>query len=218
MKITRHMTSRRTFVAGAAAFAAGALLPLPAAARWGVVHELSGEATINGFRLVPASAIRPGSTIATGAEGRVWFTLGGDAYFLRPRSRLRLEPSGPGEEVVNALRLLSGAVGATFRGGAGRSLRTSSITIGVRGTGVYIETSPQETYACTCFGAAELRSVATEGTLEHLAPRGAPHLARRILHDPQTGTRIAAASLERHTNEEMARLERIAGRPNPFNS
>ena len=214
----RDATSRRAFLAGSAALAAGALLPLPAAARWGVVHELSGEATINGFRLARASAIRAGSTLATGADGRVWFTLGGDAYFLRPRTRLRLEPEGLGDEVVRALRLLSGAVGATFRSGVDRRVRASTVTIGVRGTGIYVETSPQETYACTCFGAAELWSVATEGTLEHLGPRGAPHLARRILHDPQAGTRIVAAPLERHTNEEMGRLERLAGRPYPFSS
>lgn len=211
-------TSRRTFLAGSAALAAGALLPLPAAARWGVVHELAGEATINGFRLVRASAIRAGSTIATGADGRVWFTMGGDAYFLRPRSRLRLEPSGLGDEIVRALRLLSGALGATFRSGAERSVRARTVTIGVRGTGLYVEASARETYACTCFGAAELRSVQTEGALEHLAPRGAPHVARRILHDPEKGTRIVAAPLERHTNEEMGRLERMAGRPYPFSS
>lgn len=214
----RDATSRRTFLAGSAALAAGALLPLPAAARWGVVHELAGEATINGFRLTRASAIRAGSTIATGAGGRVWFTLAGDAYFLRPHTRLRLEPSGLGDEVVRALRLLSGAIGATFRSGAERSVRAATVTIGVRGTGVYVETSAKETYACTCFGAAELRSVATDGTLERLAPHGAPHVARRVLHDPETGTRIIAAPLERHTNEEMGRLERLAGRFYPFSS
>jgi hypothetical protein len=44
------------------------------------------------------------------------------------------------------------------------------------------------------------------------------HLARRIYRDPAMGMRIVQAPFERHTSEEMARLERLAGRPDPFNS
>ena len=44
------------------------------------------------------------------------------------------------------------------------------------------------------------------------------HLARRIHREAMSGMRIVPAGFERHTNEEMARLESLAGRPNPFRS
>ena len=80
------MTSRRQFLATCAA-----LLPLPAAAQaaWGVVHELVGDVTLNDFPLTRQSALQAGQTVRTGADGRVWFSIGADAYFLRPNSRLR---------------------------------------------------------------------------------------------------------------------------------
>jgi hypothetical protein len=44
------------------------------------------------------------------------------------------------------------------------------------------------------------------------------HVARRIYRDPRMGMRVAPAAFERHTNEEIAALEKLAGRGNPFKS
>jgi hypothetical protein len=191
--------NRRHFLASAA----GALLPLPAAAQSATIHELSGEVLVNGFRMAPNSAVFPGQTIQTGADGRIWFTVAGDAYFLRPQS---------------VLRLVTGALGATFAPGRQRSVQTGTATIGIRGTGVYIEASREETYACTCFGTTEKYSSETGTMMERLVVSTQNHLARRILRDPAMGMRVVEAPFERHSSEEIARLERLAGRPNPFRS
>lgn len=206
--------NRRQFVAAAA----GAILPLPAAAQSAAIHELAGEVRINGFRMAPNSAIFPGQTIQTGADGRIWFTLGGDAYFLRPGSELRLIANDARGALIDVLRLVTGGLGATFRPGRRRSVVASTATIGIRGTGVYVETSREETYACTCFGATEKRSNVSGAMMERLEVTTRNHLARRILLDPAMGMRIIEAPFERHTSEEMTRLERLAGRPDPFSS
>jgi hypothetical protein len=201
------MTSRRHFLA---AFAA--LLPLPAAAQapLGVVHELVGDVTLNDVPLSRQSALQSGQTIRTGADGRVWFSIGGDAYFLRPNSRLRLEASKPKEPVIDFLRLVTGALGATFQRGTRRTLIAPTATIGIRGTGVYLEATPQVAYFCTCFGSTEI--LAPSGSmLENVAAAGT-HQARMMM----TGERIVPAGMQRHTNEEMARLEALVGRANPF--
>lgn len=203
--------SRRRFVCRSAAVAAGALLPLPALAQWGVVHELSGEVLLNGTAMARNSAIRSGQTITTGRNGQVWFSVAGDAFFLRPGSELRLRPGGARDTVIEALRLVTGALGATFGRGARRSVIAQTVTIGIRGTGIYVETAPQETYACTCFGSTELFSAATGTMLEAVSAQN--HQARRISREG-----VVAAPFERHTSEEIARLERLAGRPNPFQS
>jgi hypothetical protein len=213
------MTSRRRFLSGSAALA-GALLPLPAAAQapWGRVHELSGEVFLNGAPMAPNTAVQGGQTVSTGASGKVWFSIAGDAYFLRPRSELRLQSSNWRESVIDALRLVTGAMGATFRPGAQRSVFALTATIGIRGTGVYVDTTPEETYACTCFGSTEMYSAAGGAMMEAVRVMTENHLARRIHRDPTMGMRIVSAPFERHTNEEIARLEQLAGRPSPFRS
>ena len=163
--------NRRRFVTTSGALAAGALLALPAAAqaRWGAIHELRGRVLLNGRPMAPNSAVQPGQTITTGADGQVWFTLGGDAYFLRPGSELRLAPS-LGDALVEHLRLVTGALGATFRRGARRTVVADTVTIGIRGTGIYVDTGPDATYVCACFGAAELNSAADHGLLRAQHP------------------------------------------------
>jgi hypothetical protein len=158
------MTSRRDFLI------ASVLLPLPAAAQapFGVVHQLVGDVTLNDVPLTRQSALQSGQTIRTGAGGRVWFSIGADAYFLRPNSRLRLDASKPREPIIDFLRLVTGALGATFQRGSRRTLVAPTATIGIRGTGVYLEATPEVAYFCTCFGATEI--LAPSGSMMRYLP------------------------------------------------
>jgi hypothetical protein len=200
------MISRRHFVVALGA----TLLPLPAAAqsRMGVIRELSGEVTLNGFAAARRSALQAGQTLATGADGQVRFTVGNDAFFLRPESRMRLDASRPGEVFIDFLRLLTGALGAAFERGMRRTIVTPTSTIGIRGTGVYLEAAPDWTYACTCFGTTEVSS-----SIDERFPVSARHHEARLV---RRGVPIVRAAMERHTDEEMAALEALVGRGNPF--
>ena len=206
------MISRRDFLI------AGALLPLPAAAQapFGIVRELAGTVTLNDFPLAPNSALQSGQTIRTGADGRVWFTIGADAYFLRPNSTMRLDGSKPGEPLIDFLRLVTGALGATFARGMQRTLVAPTATIGIRGTGVYLEASPDVAYFCTCFGSTEIFTAPSGNMMESVAVSTENHQARMIHREAMSGMRIVRAGFERHTNEEIARLEALVGRPDPF--
>jgi hypothetical protein len=209
------MTSRRLFLIGTA----GALLPLRAyAQQFGTVRELSGMVTLNDYPLTRQSGLLPGQTLRTGDDGRVWFTLGSDAFFLRPNSTLRIQSSSPRQPVIDFLRLVTGALGATFARGMRRSLVTPTATIGIRGTGVYVEASREVTYACTCFGATEIISTPTGTMIESVAVATESHQARTILRDAGVAMRIQPAGFHSHTSDEMVRLEQLAGRPNPFRS
>ena len=205
------MIDRRRFLA-----LTGALLPLPVLAQAGSVHEISGDVLLNGFPMARNSAVLPGHTITTGATGRVWFTVGGDAFFLRPGSELRLRAEGSSNLLIDAMRLVTGALGATFGRARPRTVITPTVTIGIRGTGVYVETSREETYACNCFGSVEMNSIQTGAMMERVQVTAENHQARRIHRDPQMGMRIQRAAFERHSNEEIIRLEQLAGRPSPF--
>jgi len=200
------MISRRRFVAALGS----TLLPLPASAqsRVGAIHELSGDVTLNGFAATRRSALQAGLTIATGADGHARFTVGNDAFFLRPNSRMRLDAARPAEAFIDFLRLLTGALGATFERGMRRAILTPTSTIGIRGTGVYIEAAPDWTYACTCFGTTEVSSPMNENFLV-----SARHHEARLI---RPGVPIVRAAMERHTDEEMVALAALVGRANPF--
>jgi hypothetical protein len=202
------MTSRRRFLAGTAA----ALLMAPARAQklLGVVHEVAGDVTVNHVRLTHLGVLEAGQTLRTGADGRIWFSLGGDACFLRPNSELRLDAWRARDAVIDLLRLVSGALGATFARGMHRTLIAPTATIGIRGTGIYLAAAPDAAYLCTCFGATEIATVPSGGT-DSVAVAAEYHQARRI-----AGGKIVPAPFESHTNEEIARLEALVGRPDPF--
>src|SRR5437868_14514872 len=188
------MITRRDFLI------AGALVPLPAGAQspFGVVRELAGNVTLNEVPLLRNSALQGGQTIRTGADGRVWFSIGADAYFLRPNSRMRLEQSKPSEPFIDFLRLVTGGLGATFSRGMRRTLIAPTATIGIRGTGIYLEASPDVAYFCTCFGSTEI--LAPSGSmLQNVAVSTENHQARMMM----SGMRIVPAGFERHTNEEI---------------
>lgn len=201
------MTSRRRFIAAAT------LTLLGPAARGqrliGVMHEVAGDVTVNDVRLTHLGVLQAGQTLRTGADGRILFSLGADAYFLRANSELRLDAWRPREAVIDLLRLVTGALGATFARGVRRTLITPTATIGIRGTGIYLSAMPDATYLCTCFGATDIDMVPSAASASVSAARQF-HQARRIRRD------IAAAPLQGHTSEEIARLEALVGRPDPF--
>ena len=186
-------------------------LPVRAAPPPGVVRELAGEAYLSGHRLTRDTLLQPGQTIETGEDGQVWFTVGEDAFLVRPRSRLRLDTSGAGAAVLDFLRLVSGGLAATFSRGPRRRLVTPTSTIGIRGTGVYLEAAPAWTYACTCFGTTELSPYAKSAPVEVTSRN---HSARRIDRDGS----VVPVAFERHTSAEIAHLENLVGRPDPFRS
>lgn len=206
---------RRSFLAGSGALAAGAFLPMPAAGQTATIHELTGEVLLNGRRLLRGARIAPGDSLYAGPGASLWFTLGADAFFLRERSELRLEARAR-SAIIEGLRLITGALGATFARGAERRVIARTVTIGIRGTGIYLDTTPEQTYACTCFGATELKSADDGAMMESVKVVTGNHFARRIWRDPKMGMRILEAPFERHTNAEIARLESLAGRPDPF--
>src|SRR3972149_78080 len=158
-------TQRRRFLRASAALAAGAVLPLPAAAQTATVYELAGEVLVNGRRIGRDAAIRAGDTIFTGRGASIWFIVAGDSFFLRQ--------------------------------GAERRLVARTVTIGIRGTGVYVETAPEVTYACTCFGATELKTPQDEKMMERVVVGAGNHFARRVHRDPHMGMRIEQAPFER---------------------
>ena len=227
--ITR--VTRRDFLHSAAAIAAGAAglaaQPLWAQAPVESIHDLKGAVLVNGERINGRAVIRSGDTVQTGSDGRVTFVVGGDAFFLRERSELRIEKSPMGDFSISALRMITGAVGMVFgkRSASQVAITTPTVTAGIRGTGCYMETRGDATYFCTCYGAIELTGV--QDTSQKALIAASHHQPKLVYREPRDGQWIADAKVDNtHTDAEMDMLEKCVGRrapwftggPNPYAS
>ena len=202
---------RRRFLTASAAL--GVAVLIPGGVHAADVRELAGTVKVNGKPATRKTRVRPGDVVETGPKSKVVFVIGQDAFLLREQSRLNLDKSKPGKEAVIAgLRLVTGALLAVFGKGL-RTIETATATAGIRGTGVYIEASPTQTYFCTCYGEVELRDKAR--TVRKLVVSGY-HTPNMIFAQLVGGKMMAPAEVKDHTDDELIMLEKLVGRTSPI--
>ena len=183
------MPTRRDCLMGAAgfllvgeAFAQGRL-------EQGIRHR-SGDVRLSGDR------------ISTGGDGQLTIVVGRDAMLVRRNSTLNV--------VANGFRLVTGAVLTVFSPGRSRQLTTPTATIGIRGTAVYLEAERGRTYACTCYGEAELGSAFDPSARETV--RTKHHEQPRYLMAKSSPQMLMQAPLLNHGDEELRQLEGLLSR------
>jgi hypothetical protein len=202
------MVSRRRWLQGAAAL----LIVREALAAGKIekgVYRVRGDARVNGAPARQGTDIRPGDAVTTGAGAEIVFVINRDAFLLRANARVEV-----GSGAADVFRLVTGALLSVYQPGQAKTLRVQTATIGIRGTAVYVESSADKAYVCTCYGEAELvpqddpAARETVKTSHHEQPRfimakGAPH-------------RIMPAPVVNHTDAELVLLESLVGRNVPF--
>jgi hypothetical protein len=182
--------------------------PLPAGRSF---YDVSGPVMVNGKPATLATPVGVNDTVETGKSGRAIFVVGLDAYILRDNSRLELKGSGV---FANQLRLFTGALLSVFGKGP-RTVSGPTSTIGVRGTGLYLEADPDLTYVCTCYGATDIAAADDPKIAESIV--SAHHDAPRyVLAKPDKGRRIVPAPFKNHTDLELTLIESLVGRTPPF--
>jgi hypothetical protein len=171
------------------------------------MHSVTGEVTIDGQPAVIGQRILPAQTVATQAGGEAVFVIGTNAFLLRESSAFRIDRSSG----VIALRYLSGKILSVF-GKGNKTLLTPTATIGIRGTGCYIEVEPARTYFCLCYGRAVVTPNAnatrkmTLSTTHHEHP----------LYIGAGPSVIQPATVDNHSDAELIMLEQLVGRLPPF--
>jgi hypothetical protein len=201
---------RREFLLSASALAsAWAWLDPGRAWAQGVSNVVArqGDVLVNGRTLARDGAIQTGDTVATGPGASVAFSIGNDAFLLRPGTTLALERGATLFAVAGA-RVLTGAFAAVFgRSARPRAITTPTLTAGIRGTGFYIAVSPASNYVCTCYGSIELTALGGEREIVN----STRHAARRIAAAPASGPAIVPAPFENHEDAEIERLAALVG-------
>lgn len=178
--------------------------PIPAGLR-----KLTGNVTINGRAAHEGMRIVPGDTVVTGPDAEAIYVIGQDAFLQRADTKVIF-----GEDAAAFFRIVTGRLLSVFGHGAKR-LAFPTATIGIRGTGCYIEIEQSRTYFCLCYGEAEI------------TPTAAPHeqqIIRTEHHDHplyinaavKMSTAMVPAEVINHTDIELTMLEELVGRVPPF--
>jgi len=196
----------------------GAALPLllrdvlAASKRTSGMVEVKGDVQINGRRASVGAVVRPGDIVTSAAESSAVFVLGTDAFLIREQSELL---TSGGKVLADSLRLVTGKLLSVFGRGS-RRIATSTATIGIRGTGIYIEAEAARSYVCTCYGVVDLEASNMPGARETV--KTTHHDAPRYIyaHGEMPIKMIEPAPLINHSDAELIMLEALVGRKPPF--
>ena len=178
------------------------------------IYSLSGEVLVNGKPANVSTRIRGGDAVRTGDKSEILFAVGADSFLLH--SNAEMEINGY-DYFISSLRILTGRLLSVFgkrTTGQQLDMLASTATIGIRGTGVYIEVEPELTYLCTCYGQVAL-SANDDANDSELITTTRHDKPRYISNKPNKGTRIRKAPVINHTNTELKLLEALVGRKVP---
>jgi len=179
------------------------------------IFSIDGEVRVNNQRADIDSRIRTGDTVQTGRDSEVVFVVGSDSFILRSNTQMEIEGSSI---FVSALRLLTGSMLSVFgtrNSNQQLTVNSAMATMGIRGTGIYMEAEPDLTYLCTCYGRVDVASAADPDDKQiivaehHDAPK-------YITNKASKGSHIRPAPFKNHTDAELKVIEAIVGREVPF--
>ena len=177
------------------------------------IYRLSGKAQVNGVVATTQTRIGASDTVETAKNSEIVFAVGESAFILRGESRLVMETTEKSSLLVSALRLLTGALLSVHA--SRMNISTVTATIGIRGTGVYVEADPEQTYYCTCYGISQVTAINDPTSKTNVV---AKHHDRPIyiLAKGKPGEGIRNAPFINHTDQELTLIEALVGRTTPF--
>jgi hypothetical protein len=179
------------------------------------IYRLDGQVTVDGKPATVDTSIGGRATIETGRNAEVVYAVGESAFIMRGNSKVTLETAQPDSVALTGLRLLSGKLLSVFAARKPMQLKAATATIGIRGTGVYMEADPEQTYFCTCYGVADVKANGDPESEETVA---ATHHDKPlyIVQGQPAGRNIRPAPFVNHTDQELQLVEAIVGREPPF--
>lgn len=216
--LDRNSAARRRFIArlaAAGALGAGGLSgfmsralakgDLPAIPG---VNQLKGTATVNGRPAQVGTPVTSRDKVTTGPGSMAVIVVKDDAFLLRESTTLEF---GDSAGTLSRILVQTGKVLSVF-GKKPVVIKAANATIGIRGTGAYLETDAGQVYFCLCYGEAEIdgpgMSSKTVKTTHHEQP----------LVISEAGGIMSAkpGPFQNHSDDELILLESLVGREPPF--
>ena len=206
----RRQVLQRLAAALVLGYGIGWRMALAATVETGIVR-LKGKVLLNGQPASVGQIVKMGDALETFADAEVVFIVGKDAYLQRSGSKIRLETTTGG--FTQLLRVVSGRVLAVFAKGE-MQISTPTVTLGIRGTGVYIEAEADKTYVCLCYGTADYIPTADPS---HAITQTTQHHEKPLWIYADMSRPLMEASVPmNHSDAELSLLEALVGRVPPF--
>ena len=173
------------------------------------IYKITGTVTVNGQSAREGMLIKVGDTVITGPQSEAIYVVGQDAFLQHDNSTIHLL----GESTLSILRIIRGRLLSVFGKGS-KKIETRTATIGIRGTGCYIEAETAQTYICLCYGEADfVPNIAPEKSTRLKTTH---HESPRWISGENKEAPISEAPMINHTDAELALLEGLTGRTPAF--
>jgi hypothetical protein len=177
--------------------------------------DIKGDVRVNDQPATLNTFVENNDVISTGSGAYAVFVVGKDAFILRGNSSMEIE----GSEIISTIRLFSGKLLSVFGHREQKNklhMHSSTATIGIRGTGVYMEADPEQTYLCTCYGTVDLYSSVDKNESERVIAEHHDNPKYLLAKPSQQGKLITPAPFINHTDTELALIEELVGREPEF--
>lgn len=177
------------------------------------VNTLQGTASVNGSAAKVGTPVKPGDRVATGKASQAVVVVDGDAFLLRENTSIEFKQSSG---ALDTVQIFTGKILSVFakrRDTSRLQARIPTGTIGIRGTGMYLEVEDKRTYFCLCYGEAAIEGAGMEkpylvATKHHESPLW--------LYDNGGVMKVEPGPFLNHSDAELVMLEALVGREPPF--
>jgi hypothetical protein len=173
------------------------------------VARLDGSATVNGREARIGTPVSLGDRVATGRSSQAVIVIGSDAFLMRSQTTIEVQGS---QGTLSNMLVAAGQVLSVFAKKP-VAIQAATASIGIRGTGAYIEIKADNSvYFCLCYGAALVEGPgmnAREVTTTH-------HESPLLLRDDGGIMKVEPGPFQNHSDAELIMLESLVGREPPF--
>ncbi len=180
------------------------------------INSAEGTVSVNGKLAKVGTPVKPGDRVTTGANSFAVVVVGKDAYLLRDHSTVVLEESKSNPGALDKVLILTGKVLSVLEKRPPDKrvqFRLPNATIGIRGTGFYIEIHEGRSYFCLCYGEA---SIDGKGMAEAKIVKTTHHESPLWLDDRGGTMKAEKGPFMNHVDDELIMLEKLTGREPPF--
>ncbi len=164
--------------------------------------NFKGKVLVNGKKIRKNQNIKVNDTVQTvGKDSYVQFAVHQDAFSVSDNAVITLA----GHRKVSNIDVKRGRLLAVFKTGRNRKIKTINATMGIRGTGVYINANKKKTDFCTCYG----KTTVYENDHKNEAIE-----LKATHHNPVVikNGKISKAGMSGHGDDELRTLEAMVGR------
>ena len=173
------------------------------------VARLDGSASVNGREAKVGTPVNLGDRVTTGKSSQAVIVVGSDAFLLRSNTTIEVQGS---QGILSSMLVATGQVLSVFSKKP-VAIKAATASIGIRGTGAYIEIHPDHVYFCLCYGEALVEGPGMANARE---VKTTHHESPLTLRDDGGIMKVEPGPFQNHSDTELIMLESLVGREPPF--